>query len=236
MAGADSRKGAVAFSVSAVRLFGGGMKIRSCLGFFAVLMFLSACTSLQVGGEFQAGRQAFLRGNNEAALAYFQSAADKQPNYVYGTALRQNVWSYVGRAEYAIGRYGQARSSLEKAVSTNHDNNIARLYLGLALARGGDRQQGLREIERGMKGIYEWLDYITEAHRFSFGQFWDPRREIRSAIESDLAMISGKEIDWQKLIAGGEWLGRRVEEESDRARKDETRERDRDSGGDNGRP
>jgi len=85
-----------------------------------------------------------------------------------------------------------------------------------------------------MKGIHEWLEYITEAHRFSLGQFWDPRREIRTVIESDLAMLSSKEIDWQKLIADGEWVGKRMEEEGDLARRDERSDLDRDSGGNDG--
>jgi tetratricopeptide (TPR) repeat protein len=195
----------------------------------SMMVLLSACTSLQVSGEFTSGRQAYLTGNNEAALAYFYSAAQKDPNYVYGTALQQGIWSYVGRSEYAIGRFPQARQNLERALAANKGEDVARLYLGLTLARSGDQQRGLKEIEGGMKGIYDFLEYVTEAHRFSFGQFWDPNLEIRKAIRTDLAMISGRDLDWQKLIADGEWLGKQIEEESDRARRDETRERSRDS-------
>jgi tetratricopeptide (TPR) repeat protein len=194
-----------------------------------MMVLLSACTSLQVGSEFSSGRQALLTGNNEAALAYFHSAAQKDPNYVYGTALQQGIWSYVGRSEYAIGRFPQARQNLERALAANKDEDVARLYLGLTLARSGDQQRGLREIEGGMKGIYDFLEYVTQAHRFSFGQFWDPNLEMRKAIQTDLAMISGKDLDWQKLIANGEWLGKQIEEEGDRARRDEARERSRES-------
>ncbi|MGH7929435.1 MAG: tetratricopeptide repeat protein, partial [Candidatus Binatia bacterium] len=174
-----------------------------------------------------AGRRALLAGNNEKALAYFQSAAQKDPNYRYGTAFQQGILSYVGRSQYAIGRLPQARETLEKAVSVNKDEDLARIYLGLTLARSGDRQRGLKEIEGGMKGIHDWLDYINDAHRFSFGQFWDPGRDIRSAIQDDLAIISGREFDWQKLIASSEWIAQRMEEETDRARSDEARERSR---------
>jgi hypothetical protein len=69
-----------------------------------------------------------------------------------------------------------------------------------------------------------------------FGQFWDSRREIRSAIESDLAMISTKEFDWNRLIVNGERLGMRMEEESDLARCDERFDLNTDSGGNDGRP
>jgi tetratricopeptide (TPR) repeat protein len=186
---------------------------------------LSGCA----GSEVLHGRQAFLIGNHEAALAYFHSAAQKDPNYTYGTALRQGIWSYVGRAEYAMGQYPQARQTLERAVAANSDQDIARLYLGLTLARSDERPKALMEIETGMKGIHDWLEYVNQAHRFSFGEFWDPQREIRSAIQGDLAMISGRELDWQKLIAEGEWLGKRIEEEIDLARRQESQERSRDS-------
>ena len=198
---------------------------------FLSVTVLSGCAGFQTGSEVLHGRQAFLIGNHEAALAYFQSAAQKDPNYTYGTALRQGIWSYVGRAEYATGKFPQARQTLERALAANKDEDIARLYLGLTLGRAGERQQGLKEIESGMKGIHEFLEYVTQAHRFSFGQFWDPRGEIRSAIQGDLAMISARDLDWGKLLADGEWLGKKIEEEGDLAAHDESRERSRDSDG-----
>jgi tetratricopeptide (TPR) repeat protein len=205
------------------------MKLLSLLA--ALLLSVSACTSLQVGSEVAAGRRALLAGNNETALAYFQSAAQKDPNYKYGTAYPQSVLSYVGRTEYATGKLPQAQQTLEKALSANRDEDLTRLYLGLALARSGDRQRGLKEIEGGLRGVHDWLDYVAEAHRFSFGQYWDPTREIRSAIEGDLATIAGREFDLQQLIASSESIARKMEEETDRARQAETRERSRESEG-----
>jgi tetratricopeptide (TPR) repeat protein len=201
------------------------------LAFFAIGALVSACTSLEAGGELQSGRRAWFAGDNETALAYFQSAAHKDPNYVYGSVLQQGIWSYVGRAEYAAGQFTPARQSLERALSLNKPEDIARLYLGLTLARSGDPQRGLAEIEGGMKGIHSWLEYIANAFRFSFGEFWDPGRNIRAAIEGDLAMLSSKDVDWQKLMADGEWLGKRMEEEVDRARRRESRDRSRDGNG-----
>jgi tetratricopeptide (TPR) repeat protein len=200
-----------------------------CLMILSLLSFLSGCTSLRVGSDVAAGRRAMLAGNNQAALAYFQSAAQLDPNYKYGTAYRQGILSYVGRTEYAVGRLPEARRTLEQALSANRDEDLTRLYLGLTLARSGDRQRGLKEIEGGMRGIHAWLDYITEAHRFSFGQFWDPAMAIRSTIRDDLAMISTREFDWPKLIASGEWIGKMMEEEGDKAARDEARERARES-------
>jgi len=126
----------------------------------------------------------------------------------------------------------QARQTLERAISANREEDIARLYLGLTLAREGDRQRGLKEIESGMRGINNFLDYINQAQRYSIGQYWDPDRDIRSAIQSNLAMISGKDIDWQRLAANTEWLGIRMEQESDLARRQEAQDNSRDGAAD----
>jgi tetratricopeptide (TPR) repeat protein len=209
------------------------MKTKISLALFSLFLFLTACASLQVGGDVAAGRQALLRGSNETALGYFYSAAQKDPNYVYatGSSPRQGVWSYVGRSEYLTGRIPQARQTLERSLSANKDEDLTRLYLGLTLAREGDRQRGLKEIEGGMRGINNFLEYITQAQRYSIGQFWDPDRDIRSAIQSDLAMISGRDLDWQRLIADTEWLGIRMEQESDLARRQEAWDKSRNGEG-----
>jgi len=202
------------------------MKTRSLWVLFSLFVFLAGCTSLRTGGEVQYGRQALLEGRNEAALGYFYSAAQMDPNYIYrtGSSPTQSVWSYVGRTEYLTGRT-QARQTLERALSSNQPEDITRLYLGLTLAREGDRQRGLKEIEGGMRGINSFLDYINQAQRYSIGQFWDPDRDIRRAIQSDLAMISAKDFDWQRLITNTEWLGIRMEAESDLARRQEARDK-----------
>jgi hypothetical protein len=44
-------------------------------------------------------------------------------------------------------------------------------------------------------------------------------------------MISGKDLDWQKLIANTEWLGIRMEEESDLARRQQAYDQSRDGSG-----
>jgi tetratricopeptide (TPR) repeat protein len=211
------------------------MKIKSSLAFFSLLIFLAGCVALQTGVELQSGRQALLEGNNELALGYFYGAAQRDPNFVYatGSSPKQGVWSYVGRSEYLTGRLPQARQTLERALTANREEDIARLYLGLTLAREGDRQRGLKEIEGGMRGINNWLDYINQAQRFSIGQFWDPDRDIRGAIQNDLALISGKDLDWQKLIADTEWLGIRMEQESDLARRQQAYDQSRDGSGRN---
>jgi hypothetical protein len=51
-----------------------------------------------------------------------------------------------------------------------------------------------------MNGINNFLNYITETFRFSFGKDWDASGEMRSGIKRDLAMISSGNINWQNLI------------------------------------
>jgi len=210
------------------------MKTIYCSALLIALLSAAGCTSIQAGGDLADGRQALLKGNDEAALGYFRSAAQRDPNYLYGVPLQQSVWSYVGRAEYLTGHIPQARQTLERLLSGERvisgirQEEIARLYLGLTLARDGDRERGLKEIESGMRGINNFLDYMNQAFRYSFGQYFDTGRDIRRAIQTDLAMISGKDLDWQRLIADTEWLGIRMEQESDLARKqwifDQTRD------------
>ena len=126
------------------------MKLAASSILLALCTFLSACTTtVQVGGAFQAGRRALIGGDDEAALGFFQTVAESNPNFVFatGSSPRQSIWSYVGRAQYLTDQFPQARQSLERAISGDREENIARLYLGLTLIQEGDRQRGLKEIE-----------------------------------------------------------------------------------------
>jgi tetratricopeptide (TPR) repeat protein len=187
---------------------------------FAVLLFLGVA-ACQAATQLQSGRQALLlRNDPEEALSHLQRAAESDPNYVMQVGpFRESVWTYIGRAHYQAGRLPEAREALERALAREGNDHLARLYLGLTLAKSGDRSAGLREIQRGMKGLYDWLEYVS-TNRY-YERFWDPSREVRAQIEKYLAMIAGKEFDWQQLIASAEWLGKRMEDEVDYARQDE---------------
>ena len=101
-------------------------------------------------------------GDPQVALAHFQHASEIDENYVMRfTAFDEGVWTYIGRAHYAMGRLPEARQALDRAVAQNRDDYLARLYLGLVLARGGDRARGVTEIESGMKSIYNHLEHIN---------------------------------------------------------------------------
>ena len=198
---------------------------------FPFVLVISGCAAFQVGGDIQRGRKALLYGDPKVALAHFERAAELDPDYVNNSSpLGVGVWTYIGRANYTTGNLADARKALERARSRHEDDQLAKIYLGLVLARNGDRDSGLREIETGLRGLTGWFDYIEQYH--PDGRFWDPGRPIRNEIQKNLAMISGKEFSWPELISSGEWLGRTLEEEIDKARKDAMEERKQHQDGD----
>jgi tetratricopeptide (TPR) repeat protein len=190
-------------------------------------MFLTGCAAFAVGGQFQSGRRALLVNDPETALAYFRAVADQDPNYVYHSVhFREGIWTYVGRTQYETKRYAEARPSLERALAQDRDDNLARLYLGLTLARSGESSRGIKEIEAAMKGVYDWLEYMNRTRPFE--AYWDPLRNIRNQIEKDLATVSSKDFASEPLLANAEWLGKTMEEEIDKVREDERRQFQRD--------
>ena len=189
------------------------MKVRYFSAWLSLSVLLSACAAVRGGGDVEQGRQALLAGNYQAALGNFQNAEQADPNYVYGTELREVVLSFLGRAQYLTGNYAQARQTLEKALSQHRNDNLARLYLGLTLYRLGDQKAAVTNIQRGLQGIYNWLDYLNNNFALEYGGGWDAGGTIRAAIKADLAMISSGKIDWPKLIADSERHGIAVEQE-----------------------
>jgi len=183
------------------------------LAWVSLILVLSGCAVVTTAGDIAQGREAMLAGNYQLALDYFWAGDEVDPNYTYGAELREGVLSFLGRAQYLTGNYAQARQTLEKNLAHHRSDNVARLYLGLTLVRLGEQQAGLTNIQRGMSGIYSWLNYLNENFRFEFGQGWDPGGTIRAGIKSDLDMIASGKIDWSQLIADGEALGIGIEQE-----------------------
>jgi tetratricopeptide (TPR) repeat protein len=206
---------------------GGFVKSTTFSILLAICSLLSACTTMQAGSAFQAGRRALIGGDDEAALGFFQTVAESNPNFVFttGSSPRQSIWSFVGRTEYLTDQFSQARQSLERAISGDREENIARLYLGLTLIQLGDRQGGLKEIEIGLRGINDFLNNIARTQGFNIGQFWDPNRDIRNAIQYNLQMIASENLNWQQLTANIERIALQMERETDLARRQESRER-----------
>src|ERR671918_2314719 len=136
------------------------MKMLGSLRLISVLALLTGCTAFQISTELHRGRAALLRGMPAAAITHFEqlTALDGDASY---SQLHEGAWTYLGRAYYDAKKYPEARQALEKAVAINSEDSFARLYLGLTLARQGDYETGRKDVLLGLKGLYDWLDYIA---------------------------------------------------------------------------
>src|SRR5262245_56656657 len=186
------------------------------LTLFAI--FLSSCGS---SGVPQC-QEALVRGDYQGAVSSFQSAAQADPNNVVtsGPQLRQGILSYLGRAQYLNGQLEEARDTLRKDLEqqkylaqqgNNRNFALTQLYLGLSVARLGDQQAGLRDIESGTKGMLDFLNYVQQNFRFDIGKLWDTGDLIRNAANANLAMIARGNFDWPMLISSSEALAMRFE-------------------------
>ena len=180
-----------------------------------------------IGVLVQSGRQALLKRDFAQALSHFQDAAKKAPGYVYKAAhFSEGIWTYVGRAHYALGSLQTARQSLERALKESQDDHMARLYLGMTLLREGDRMRGLIETKIAMQGLHDWIERIVTGRPFD--AFWDPNNQIRNELKKNIALVGESHIDRDKILASAEWLGREIEEEIERARRDESQQYEND--------
>lgn len=106
------------------------------LRLLVIFMSLAGCGTLSSQGDFQLGRQALLRAEPENALTYFNRVTASDSGYsTHSGPLRESIWTYVGRAHYNSGRYGEARAAFDRALAQFNDEHVARLYRGLTLVR-----------------------------------------------------------------------------------------------------
>lgn len=192
----------------------------------AALALVSSCANLQVAQQVQAGRAALQTGRPDDAVVYLTRAAEQNPDYTIPYRIPVSVLSYLGRGYYETGKDMEARITLEKALGRNKEDHLARLYLGLSLARSEGLGRGRMDLESGLKGIQGWLDYLA-ADNLS-GVYYDPAQEIRSSIQRTLF---GK-LDPEELLSTAQRIGSEVDEEIDKARRDESRSRYDRGGGD----
>lgn len=84
------------------------------------------------------------------------------------------------------------------------------------------REEGAKTVSAALTGLRDWLDYTTT--NTTQGRFWDPGGEIRAEIVRGLQLAGANPRDWDAIVAAGESVGYRLEEEGDRARRQESRE------------
>jgi hypothetical protein len=90
-------------------------------------------------------------------------------------------------------------------------------------SRAGDYQVGSKEIQTGLTGLGDWLDWIE--YKTLDGYYWDPGRIIRSQMENDLVLLKGREVNWPELIASVEHVGMEIEREADAVLRQKRRDR-----------
>ena len=278
------------------------ISVGTTFGAALILFFLSACSTFNIQGQFASGRQALIRGDADTALNHFQRVAEQDSTYqMSSAAFRQSIWTYLGRAQYSLGKYSDAKETLEKAIAYSSEDRIARLYLGLTLLRqpiapvpknpftlqevsyaltegvapkriialvtergiafeltketesqlkrsGADAvlldeirkfaaenakrrkaadnpAQGAKHIAAALTALRTDLD--SAIYNSPQGRFWDPSGEIRKQIATGLLLSDSGEPDRAKIISTGEWIGLRLEQETDNVRRDEENEQRR---------
>ena len=153
----------------------------------------------------------------EDAVNYFTRAAESSPNYKTSYALRESIWTYLGRAYYETGKYREARAALDKALASDKSDFVARLYLGMTLVRSNERERGLVEMETALNETHQWIETLTQESQA--GAYWDPNRQIRTTIEKSLA----EKPTAIELIVTAQRVGKQLEEEIYRSEQDRTR-------------
>lgn len=81
------------------------------------------------------------------------------------------------------------------------------------------RNDGAKEIAAALTGLRDWLDFTIA--NTPQGRFWDPSGEIRAEISRGLRAATAGQHESATIIASAELVGYKLEEESDRARRDE---------------
>jgi tetratricopeptide (TPR) repeat protein len=124
-----------------------------------LLVWVTGC-GVRVSNEASSGRTALLTGKPEDAVVHFKRGVESQPDYVIDTPpLRQSIWSYLGRAYYSTGQFGEAKMAFSRALQLDGGDFLARLYLGLISLREstpqttakGDNSFGVNEIFFALK-------------------------------------------------------------------------------------
>lgn len=195
----------------------------------SLLLFTAGCATFQANTELQRGRTALLRGMPMEAIPHFEQATALDGAIQYSD-LQESAWTYLGRAYYGAGKYPQARQALERAIAVNKDDGFARLYLGLTLARQDNHDASRTEALLGLKVLNDTLEYLV--YNTADGVYWDPTGNLRRELQTAGRDVSAANPHLGQLLERLEALGAAVEEEINLERLDESRDRNRNGGGD----
>jgi len=183
-----------------------------------LLAALVGCAASQAAQEIQEATRALLIGKPDAAVQHFEKAAALDSKNS-SSPLQESAWTYVGRAYYEAGKYSLARQAFERAVAKNQNDDIARLYLGLIGARERPNEADRKQLQAGLQGVYDRIDYIK---RFTFaGDFWDPSSQLSTELLESIKAVSAAQVSWSNVIPRVEGLMLKIENEIDQAQRDE---------------
>jgi tetratricopeptide (TPR) repeat protein len=118
--------------------------------------------------------------------------------------------------EAQLKRSGADATLLDQLRKSAAENDMRR-------KTAGNPAQGAKHISSAVTALRTDLDSVV--HTSSQGKFWDPTGEIRRQMDAALLLLSSREPDTAKIISTGEWVGMRLEEEIDNARRDESQQR-----------
>jgi tetratricopeptide (TPR) repeat protein len=83
----------------------------------------------------------------------------------------------------------------------------------------GQTTRAAKELTSALTGLRN--DLNTFIRNSGQGRFWDPGSSLRKEIDNGLTLLAAREPDWSRIIFTAESLGQKLEEEIDRARRDE---------------
>ena len=205
------------------------MNMKKSVAMAMILLVVSGCASFQAKTELHNGRTALLRGMPLVAIPHLEQATASDGELMF-SPLGQSAWTYLGRANYEAKRYPPARQALERAIKLNRDDGLAKLYLGLTVVREGNPLSGKQELIGGLKNLAQTLDFIV--YNTASGAYWDPGGKIRRELGAAQNELAASHENLDKLISRLENIGASLDEEIDQARRDESVDFHRNSGGD----
>jgi tetratricopeptide (TPR) repeat protein len=151
------------------------------------------CTT-PLATEVDLGRAALIGGNPDMAADHFRRVAEAEPQYVADLPpLRQSIWTYLGHAYYDAGKMAEARESLVRALKTDSEDFIARLYWALTLLRvksppaPADKSFALADILYALKERVapKRVAALVQERGVNFNLTNESERELRKAGADD---------------------------------------------------
>jgi hypothetical protein len=121
----------------------------------------------------------------------------------------------------------EAENQLKKAgADARLLEEIKKVRAATAAKSEPQTARAAKELTAALTGLRDDMNYFS-ANSLQ-GRFWDPGAPIQTEIGNTITLLSGRERDWTKIVASSEWIGQKLEEEIDRARRDESNEFKRD--------